>query len=354
MKQHTGKYRSKTRAKLLFITLLLVTVTGCGQSVETKQDHVEENPNIQIGFTMDSFLIERWQRDRDVFVSKAKRLGADVNVQNANGSLEEQISQINYFIEKDVDVIVVVATDCEGLSEAILKAKKEGIPVVAYDRLINRANVDAFVSFDNQMVGELMGRAIADKLPEGGNILMMNGPLTDSNVPFVMEGFQQAIADKNINILDTGYAANWRAEDAFDFTGNYLSREEAVIPDAIMCGNDSLAGQATKALAERRLAGKVIVTGQDADLDACQRIVEGTQYMTVYKPVEKLAERAAEIAVALAVNEPINTSDTIHDGTYDVPYEKLTPVAVTKENIDEVIIGSYHQRKEVYLNVREE
>ena len=199
-----------------------------------------------------------------------------------------------------------------------------------------------------------MGRAIADKLPEGGNILMMNGPLTDSNVPFVMEGFQQAIADKNINILDTGYAANWRAEDAFDFTGNYLSREEAVIPAAIMCGNDSLAGQATKALAERRLAGKVIVTGQDADLDACQRIVEGTQYMTVYKPVEKLAERAAEIAVALAVNEPINTSDTIHDGTYDVPYEKLTPVAVTKENIDEVIIGSYHQRKEVYLNVREE
>lgn len=354
MKQYRGKYIRKSLSKLIIISLLLSTLTGCGQSVETKQDHVEENPNIQIGFTMDSFLIERWQRDRDVFVSRAKYLGADVNVQNANGSLEEQIAHIDYFIEKDVDVIVVVATDCEGLSEAILKAKKEGIPVVAYDRLINRANVDAFVSFDNKMVGELMGQAIVDTVPEGGNILMMNGPLTDSNVPLVMEGFQETIAKKNINILDIGYAANWRAEDAFEFTSAYLSGEEAVTPDAIMCGNDSLAGQATKALAERRLAGQVIVTGQDADLDACQRIVEGTQFMTVYKPVEKLAERAAEIAVALATKEPINTSETIHDGAYDVPYEKLTPVAVTKENMDEVIIGNYHQRKEVYLNVREE
>ena len=354
MKQYIDKHIRKSLTKWVIIPLLLITLTGCGQSEEAMQKPVEENPNIQIGFTMDSFLIERWQRDRDVFVSKAKRLGADVNVQNANGSLEEQISQINYFIEKDVDVIVVVATDCEGLSEAILKAKKAGIPVVAYDRLINRANVDAYVSFDNKMVGELMGQAIVDTVPENGNILMMNGPLTDSNVPYIMEGFQETIAKKNINILDIGYAPNWRAEDAFEFTSNYLSQEEAVIPDAIMCGNDSLAGQATKALAERRLAGKIIVTGQDADLDACQRIVEGTQYMTVYKPVEKLAERAAEIAVALAARESVDISETIHDGTYDVPYEKLTPVAVTKDNMDEVIIGSYHQRKEVYLNVRDE
>lgn len=338
---------------LLINILLMMFLCGCGSKDTSKRTEPVEEDSIQIGFSMDSFLIERWQRDRDVFVSKAKRLGAEVNVQNANGSLEEQISQINYFVEKNVDVIVVVATDCEGLSEAIQKARKAGVKVVAYDRLINNANVDVFISFDNKMVGELMGKAIAENVSDGANILMMNGPLTDSNVPAVMEGFEEAIAEKNINILDTAYAANWRAEDAFDFVSAYLAKEDAVIPEAIMCGNDSLAGQATKVLSEQRLAGKVIVTGQDADLDACQRIVEGTQYMTVYKPVEKLAERAAEIAVDLANGEKISTMETINDGTYEVLYEKLTPVAVTKDNMDDVIIGSYHQRQEVYLNVRD-
>lgn len=343
---------------MVFLLIIMVTMSclcGCGSRDDDKKkaDPVEED-SIQIGFSMDSFLIERWQRDRDVFVSNAKRLGAEVNVQNANGSLEEQISQIAYFVEKNVDVIVIVATDCEGLSEAVSKAKKAGIKVIAYDRLINNANVDAFVSFDNKMVGELMGQAIVDNVPEEANILVMNGSLTDSNVPSVMEGFEEAIQDKNINILEVGYAANWRAEEAFEFVSTYLAKEGAVIPDAIMCGNDSLAGQTTKVLAEQRLAGKVIVTGQDADLDACQRIVEGTQYMTVYKPVEKLAERAAKLAVALAKGEKLEIEEHINDGSYDVPFEKLTPVAVNKDNMDEVIIGTYHQKKEVYLNVRDE
>lgn len=329
--------------------------SGCGKKEEArdvKKD--EESDTIQIGFSMDSLLIERWQRDRDVFVSRARELGAEVNVQNANGSLQEQISQIEYFIEKQVDVIVLVATDCEGLTEAVTKARKAGVKVVAYDRLINNASVDLYISFDNRMVGQLMGKAIVDKLRIGGNILMINGPLTDSNVPLVMEGFYSEINNHNIRIMKTGYAANWRAEDAFALTSDYLGKEGAELPDAIMCGNDSLAGQAIKALAERRAAGKVIVTGQDADLDACQRIVEGTQEMTVYKPVEKLAQRAAEMSVELAKGNAIETAETMNDGAYDVPYEKLLPVAVDKSNMDEVIIGNYHQRKEVYLNVKTE
>ena len=123
-------------------------------------------------------------------------------------------------------------------------------------------------------------------------------------------------------------------------------------PDGIMCGNDSIAGQAIRALSEHRLAGGVCVVGQDADLDACQRIVEETQCMTVYKPVEKLARRAAELAVDLAKGEKPQVDRMISDGSDLVPYECLEPVAVTKDNMDEIITGKYHEASDIYLNIK--
>ena len=120
-----------------------------------------------------------------------------------------------------------------------------------------------------------------------------------------------------------------------------------------MCGNDALAGVVIRALSEMRLAGKIVVVGQDADLDACQRIVEGTQEMTVYKPVENLAKKAAEYAVSLAKGEEIKTATRYNDGTYDVPFIKLEPIAVYKDNMEETIIdGGYHLKEDVYINVK--
>ena len=128
----------------------------------------------------------------------------------------------------------------------------------------------------------------------------------------------------------------------------------------IMCGNDDLASQAIRALSEHRLAGQVTVVAQDADLAACQRIVEGTQEMTVYKPIEQEANTAAEFAVALGKGEDITSGEgeykaveTFNDGTYDIPYYKIDPIAVTAENMDKVIIdGGFHTREDVYLNIR--
>ena len=128
----------------------------------------------------------------------------------------------------------------------------------------------------------------------------------------------------------------------------------------ILCGNDDLASQAVKVLSENRLAGKVAVVAQDADLAACQRIVEGTQEMTVYKPIEQEANTAAEFAVALGKGEDITSGEgeykaveTFNDGTYDIPYYKIDPIAVTAENMDKVIIdGGFHTREDVYLNIR--
>lgn len=112
--------------------------------------------------SFDSFVIERWQRDRDIFVSTAKELGAEVNVQNANGDLEQQKKQINYFIDKGMDVIVVICIDSKGLTEEVQRAKDAGIKIIAYDRLLQNTDIDLYISFDNERVGTMMGEALLE------------------------------------------------------------------------------------------------------------------------------------------------------------------------------------------------
>lgn len=347
--------KGKVTALVLSVVLCLCLLSGCGEHTDYQAASEEEQAEeIQIGITFDSFVIERWQRDRDVFVSAAQELGAEVNVQNANGDLQEQIDQIDYFIEKKMDVIVVVMVASEadptGLINAVGRAQKAGISVVAYDRLILNADVDLYISFDNGQVGRLMAEHMKEHLKDGGDILQICGPMADYNVPQVMEGFSEVLEGTDLKVTQTEHAEGWLGETGFAVTSSYLGACPA--PAGIMCGNDSIAGNAIRALSERRLAGGVCVVGQDADLDACQRIVEGTQCMTVYKPVEKLARRAAEMSVSLANGKPVITTETMNDGTYDVAYERLEPIAVTRENMDEVITGKYHEESDIYLNVR--
>ena len=131
-------------------------------------------------------------------------------------------------------------------------------------------------------------------------------------------------------------------------------RQEKRYPIPMIHGNDNVASQVVPALAEKRMAGNILVIGQDADLEACQRIVEGTQLMTVYKPVEKLAKRAAECTVQLIMDGKVTGEDVteFNDGTNFVPYVGLSPISVTKENMDETIIDSgFHLREDVYLNI---
>ena len=337
---------------LLLAVLLLLTAAGCGKVESGREKEDGEEEKIQIGMRFDSFVIERWQRDRDIFVSVATEPGAEVNVQNANGVVEEQKKQIDYFIQKGMDVIVIIAIDPASLRESVRKAKEAGIRVVSYDRLIDDADVDLYISFDNEMVGEMMARALLAEGLDEGNVIMIGGSPTDNNVPLVEGAFRRVMNKHHVGILDSIHADNWRAEEAAAYI--YANPLKVAQADAIMCGNDDLATQAVRALAETRQAGNMLVVGQDADLAACQRIVEGTQVMTVYKPVERLATRAAEEAVALAKGEEIAGDDVtlIDSGSYRVPYIGLEPISVNRDNIDEVIIGSgFHLKEDVYLNV---
>lgn len=330
-------------------------MTACASSAEdtaASDSGSTDKDRIQIGMTFDSFIIERWERDRDIFVSTAKDLGADVNVQNANGDIEEQKKQIEYLIKKKMDVIVIIAVDSSSLTDEVRKAKDAGIKVIAYDRMITDADEDLYISFNNETVGRFMADTIIKAMPEGGKIIKINGPAKDNNVAMVNNGFDKEIRNHGITVMDTYYASEWKGEEAF----NYLTDnpDKVAKAGAIMCGNDSLAGQAIKYLSEQRLAGKIAVVGQDADLDACQRIVEGTQTMTVYKPIEKLAKKAAECAVELAKGETLAEAgtnySTISDGKNKIPYVSIEPVSVTRDNIDSVIIDSgFHLREDVYL-----
>ena len=345
-----------------YTTVLLAAglfLTGCGV-VETEPEEntetevQEEESAISIGFSFDTFVLDRWLRDRDAFVATAEELGAETNVQNASGDVEEQIEQIRYLIRKQVDVLVVVATDCEALSDVMTEAKDAGIRTISYDRLIHNADTDLYISFDNERVGELMAETLIEEVPENSEIFMIQGPEADNNVQLVRKGFERVIEDSGLKVVYTANCEGWLAELAVESLNEGLEEYPKVA--GIMCGNDGIAGQVINTLAETRRAGSIPVVGQDGDLAACQRIVEGTQYMTVFKQMEKEAEAAAEFAVKLAKGEEIDTGGvTMNDGSYDVPAYLLEPVAVTEDNLDEVVIDSgFYSREDVYLNVQQE
>ena len=337
------------RIVAVFTTLALIfCLAGCKNPEKPVITPTTKNDVCTIGLSFDSFVIERWTRDRDVFVSTANDLGAEVNVQSAGGDVDTQISQVKYFIDIGVNAIVIITADATALKDVIKEAKSKGIPVICYDRLVRDAGADLYISFDNNAVGRQMAEAICDKVSDGGTIVEIMGPESDYNVAQVMEGFDKVCSDHNMNISLKYNCDNWKPELAYDFANdNFAEISQA---DAIMCGNDALAGETIHALAERGFAGKIFVTGQDADLEACQRLVYGTQLVTVYKPVEKLAKMAAECAVKLAAGEVLEYRDTFFDGSQDIPYIAIEPSAVTRDNLDAVIIDSgFHQREEVYI-----
>lgn len=308
-----------------------------------------EKDQIKIGLSLGTLKEERWLKDRDILIAKLKELGADVIVQNANNDDQDQIDQVKFLLSQHIDLLILVPNDLVKAAQAVEMAKSEGVKVISYDRLVMNADIDAYLSFDNVKVGELMAEHILRHV-ESGNLLIMNGAQSDHNTAMIKEGYDRVLApyvkSGKIRIVREDWAPNWLKEYAFHQMDQFL--QEGTV-DAVIAGNDGLADGIYQALAEHRLAGKTVLVGQDADLSACQRIVEGTQTMTVYKPIEKLADLTAVMAMKLAREEPLETTVTIHNGKYDIPYFALEPIAVTKENMDETVIkDGFHMRSEIY------
>lgn len=309
-----------------------------------------EGKKIKLGISLGTLKEERWIKDRDILLAKAKEMGVEAIIQNANNDDQDQLKQVKYLIEQNIDVLIIAPNDFNKAASAVNLAKRAGIPVISYDRLILNSNVDLYISFDNVKVGELMASAIVNS-KKHENLLIVNGARTDNNTSMIKQGYDKIlnplVNSGEINILGEEWTPNWLKEYAFKVVDEALANGTKI--DAVIAGNDSLAEGVIEALSEHRLTGGVTVTGQDADLLACQRIVEGTQLMTIYKPIEKLSEVAVQMSIKLANKEPLIINKLIFDGTYDVPYYVLDPIAVDKNNIDDTVIrDGFHLKDEVY------
>ncbi|MGI4731251.1 MAG: D-xylose ABC transporter substrate-binding protein, partial [Janthinobacterium lividum] len=293
--------------------------------------------------------LERWAHDRDYFVAAAKTLGATVNVQSADASESRQTAQIENLISRGMDVIVIVPFNGKVLANTIAEAKQAGIKVISYDRLILDADIDAYISFDNVRVGEMQAQGVVNAAPTG-NYFLLGGAPTDNNAKLLRQGqmqvLQPLVDGGKIKVVGAQWVKEWNPTEALSITENALTANNNKIA-GIVASNDALAGGAIQALAAQGLAGKTAVSGQDADLAAAQRIDKGTQTMTVYKPLKLIATTAAHVAVELAKGTTPQYTSKMSNGKKDVNTILLTPIALTKSNIGQLVTDGYFTQAQI-------
>jgi D-xylose transport system substrate-binding protein len=337
----------KTMKRFLVLFLLAGLGPGCGNKQALYP--------VKIGLSMDTLRAPRWAQDRDVLVAKCNEEGVGVLVQSADSNDELQNSQAENLLTQGIQCLVVIPHNAKSCASIVEAAHKMGVPVLSYDRLILDSDVDAYVSFDNIKVGELMASTLV-KIKPKGNYVLMGGAPTDYNAILLRKGQRMVldplVAKGDIKIVGDQWSNDWLAVNALRNMENILTMNNNKV-DAVVDSYDGTAGGTIQALSEQGLAGKALVSGQDAELAACQRIVAGTQTMTVYKPVRFLAAKAAEIAVDLAKRLPLPEAlETTDNGKKEVPSYFLDPIVVTKDNmVDTVIADGFQKMEDVYKGV---
>ncbi len=336
---------------VIFLCFFAVACKKKNQSSsEVVTSPLPEN-KVTIGFSIDTLAIERWQRDMDIFINKAKELGADVIVQNSGNSIEEQNRQLMYLMDR-TDAIVVLPKDAASISESVQKIRAKGIPVISYDRLALNADINLYMTIDSEKVGEYMASQMM-RHTTGTNWYCILGPEEDYNMTLIEDGIKRIVRNSPVKINHVFHTDNWNYDLSYQEMVRILKSD--VFPDAIICGNDALASSVIQAISRYYPDIYIPVCGQDADISACQYIVQGKQAFTIYKPIIRLAELAAEFAVKLAKKEalPEGTFRTsfINNGYTDIPTVWLDPTYVDKYNLDKVVIDSgFHNASSIYGN----
>jgi D-xylose transport system substrate-binding protein len=345
----TASFRARARStSIAALVCIAAFVAGCGSPSSRPQQAQEPRP--KIGLLMDT-LDERWQRDRDLFLERAQQLDADVLVEAAERDDAKQLQQAQSLLDRGVEALVVIPHNAEKAAEIVELAKKKSVPVISYDRLILKADIDLYISYDNKKVGEQQAQYLRNQAPKG-NYILLGGAQTDHNAKLIREGqmsvLEDAVKRGDIKIVADPWVPDWRADLATEITAAALKKARNQVV-AIVASNDTTAGGAIAALEQAGLAGKVFISGQDANLDAVRRIVKGTQTVTVYKPLRPLARGAASAAVQLAKKEKTEGTSTINNGLKDVQAILLAPIPVHKDLVDQIIIGDkFHTREQVY------
>lgn len=317
--------------KTIIALSMLLVLGACGQASTKKV----------IGMSLDDLRLERWQKDRDYFTQEAKKLGFDVIAVSSDGDATKQSADIENLIAQGVSAIVIIPKDGDALAPVIAQARKDNIPVLAYDRLINNADLSYYVTFDLEKVGRMQAEGILD-VTNKGRFYYLGGSPDDNNAFLFRKGAMDVLKPyidrKEITLIGEQMVQSWLPDVALPIIENMLTAEKNNVA-AIVAANDAIGGAAIQALRAQGLAGKVPVSGQDADLAALQRIARGEQAVTVYKPVKLLATEAAKIAVALANGETPTANASLNNKMKDVPTMYLEPIKVTKDNLDTTVIA---------------
>ena len=286
-------------------------------------------------------------QDRPNFENKVSELCPDCEIiySNADQDAAKQQQQAEAAITKGAKVLVLDPVDAASAGQIVARAKQSQIPVLSYDRLITDADIDYYVSFDNEKVGKLQGESLVSKLEEDGaegDIIMINGAPTDNNAKLFKEGAHSVIDGSPFKVAKEYDTPDWspdKAQQEMEQAITAVGKDGFV---GVYAANDGTGGGAIAAMKSAGIDPKTRpTTGQDAELAAIQRILIDEQYMTVYKAIKAEAEAAAELAVALAKGEEAPSglvNGEIDNGMKSVPSILLEPVAVTKENIKDTII----------------
>ena len=348
---------SKLRVLLVVASLAASVLIGLALASRGPGAAKPRDDGVLIGLSLDTLKEARWQADRDMFVKRAGELGARVLVLAANNDDTVQIGDVEKLITNGVNVLVIVPHDGTAMAKAVKMAHDAGIPVIAYDRIVRDSDLDLYVSFDNERVGELQARYLIDHLPTPGKgrIVRIYGAKTDNNAAQFKRGqdrvLQPYIERGDIVVVHEDWAEDWKPENAKRIVNAAITASGGDI-DAVLASNDGTAGGAIQALGEEGLAGKVLVTGQDAELVALQRIAAGTQTMTIYKPLRTLASGAADLAVRLAKRRVVVAKGEVDNGHGPVPSVLYDVVTVTRDNlVDTVIRDGQADYDDVYRGI---
>jgi D-xylose transport system substrate-binding protein len=296
-----------------------------------------------VGVSWSNFQEERWKIDEAAIRAELTRMGAEYVSADAQSNPTKQLSDIDSLIARGATALIVLAQDNNAILPAVTKAKAEGIPVVGYDRLIEAEGV-FYITFDNKEVGRIQAREVLKAQPTG-NYVFIKGSPTDPNADFLfagqMEVLKAAIDKGDIKVVGNQYTDGWLPANAQRNMEQILTANNNRV-DAVVASNDGTAGGAVAALAAQGLAGKVPVSGQDADRAALNRVARGQQTVSVWKDARELGKKAAEAAVLLSRGTALNAipgATTWNEGPKKMTMNSLflTPVPVTQANLNVVI-----------------
>jgi D-xylose transport system substrate-binding protein len=328
--------------------VVLIAAAGFGvwwyMQSQAKKPAATTTPKFRIGLSLDTYKELRWAKDRDYMVAHAKSLGGDVTTLAADSDDAKQITQIENLIAQRVDVLVIVAHDAQKVAPTIAEAHAAGIKVIAYDRLIADSDVDAYVTFDSTIIGKYEAKYVTDAMTltagKPANIALVGGAETDNNSALVKQGemgvLQPLVTANKVKIVYDQYTPDWSADVAYTNIKDFLDKGGKL--DAVIAANDGTAGGVIKALKTHSLDGKIPVSGSDAELPAVQRVVAGTQTMTIYTPFQNLANEAVDLAYAFYQHKTPTFNGKMNNGKIDVPSFLLDSTPVTKANVQDTII----------------